>query len=401
LYKVLDAIGAELMGADEAIKQLLQAHWVDYASGSGLDGLGAIYGITRRRLRSGQLESDGGFRTRLKSLVRLYTGGGTVEAVKGAVRSALGLPFRLADLKLPVGLEPLRAEIDGLIQLHEFPLQGQQVIGDRTTPSGNASTVILQIVHTGTPIYPEIQWTFTQGNGRRLELERVNPRMGVRLRDRMVIPSGKPLTLTADEATGRLSARLDGVEIRDAFTNLDGGDPVLPPVLSPPGGQAGEWQFRAQSGLWEISSFDQDSFDLPEFRVDFRWGKRELLVFDVSVPYFLSEAVNALAARYGYTGNVFIFEGLPPDRIQEVVNQTKAAGVRGNVHFSLNFQENHDALDHFSQAVTHTISENATATDALTLGSFEHTTETLNMSETFSLGGIFDFATFDSSYGFI
>ncbi|UBF27079.1 hypothetical protein K9N68_03660 [Kovacikia minuta CCNUW1] len=190
LYKLLDAIGAEFLDADDTIKRLLQSHWVNYASGGALDGLGAIYGISRRRLRSGQLESDERFRVRLKSIVQLFTGGGTVAAVKGAVRSALGLPFRMEDLKLPAGLEAMRADIDALIQLREFPLQGQQVIGDRPTVVDNASELILQIEHTGNLIYPEIQWTFTHGSGRLLTLERSNPRAGIKSRDRLLIPAG-------------------------------------------------------------------------------------------------------------------------------------------------------------------------------------------------------------------
>ncbi len=45
LYKLLDAAGAELMAADQSIKALLKSHWVNYASGAGLDGLGAIFGV--------------------------------------------------------------------------------------------------------------------------------------------------------------------------------------------------------------------------------------------------------------------------------------------------------------------------------------------------------------------
>ncbi len=47
LYKLLDAVGAEFMAADEAIKRLLKSHWVDYAEGAGLDGLAATFGVTR------------------------------------------------------------------------------------------------------------------------------------------------------------------------------------------------------------------------------------------------------------------------------------------------------------------------------------------------------------------
>src|SRR5215218_6552847 len=74
LYKLLDAVGAEFMDADEALKRLLKSHWVDYAEGAGLDGLAATFGVTRRRLRGGDLESDDAFRQRLKSIVPLFAG---------------------------------------------------------------------------------------------------------------------------------------------------------------------------------------------------------------------------------------------------------------------------------------------------------------------------------------
>ena len=44
-------------------------------------------------LADGEPETDEAFRQRLRSLVSVFTGGGTVRAVVGAVQSALGLPF--------------------------------------------------------------------------------------------------------------------------------------------------------------------------------------------------------------------------------------------------------------------------------------------------------------------
>src|SRR5436305_14478821 len=69
LHTLLDAIGAEFLDADDGLKRLLRSHWVNYASGGGLDGLAAAYGVTRRRLRDGRaMESDEAFRLRLKSV---------------------------------------------------------------------------------------------------------------------------------------------------------------------------------------------------------------------------------------------------------------------------------------------------------------------------------------------
>ena len=124
LYQLLDAAGAELMAADESIKRLLKSHWVEYAEGPALDGLAATFGVTRRQLRSADLESDAAFRQRLKSIVPLFAGGGTRRAVLGAVRSALGLPFDLDQLGLGPAYAPLRRDIENLIRLEEFSPKG-------------------------------------------------------------------------------------------------------------------------------------------------------------------------------------------------------------------------------------------------------------------------------------
>src|SRR5215211_6464169 len=99
LSQFLDAVGAELMAADEKVKRLLKSHWVRYAEGEALDHLGAVFGVRRHVLRKDareteeRLETDEEFRERLRWIVPLFTGGGTRRAVVGAVRSALGLPF--------------------------------------------------------------------------------------------------------------------------------------------------------------------------------------------------------------------------------------------------------------------------------------------------------------------
>src|SRR4051812_30707851 len=96
LYTVLDAVGAELMRGDASVKDLLKSHWIDYAQGGGLDGLGALLGVARRLLPDGTPEGDDTFRPLVKATVSSFVGGGTVEAMKGSVRAALGLPYDLA-----------------------------------------------------------------------------------------------------------------------------------------------------------------------------------------------------------------------------------------------------------------------------------------------------------------
>src|SRR5262245_54978888 len=173
LYKLLDAIAVEFMEADARLKDLLKSHWVQYATGPGLDGLGSVFGVTRRILRSGQAESDAAFRRRLQGVVPFFTGGGTVEASKGAVRSALGLPFDLDELAIPPAYAALQRDIENLIQLTEFSPDPDRVVGDSAPAGENMSELVLVFDRpsVGTA-QSQFQMTVTTGTARRLSLER-------------------------------------------------------------------------------------------------------------------------------------------------------------------------------------------------------------------------------------
>lgn len=403
LYKLLNAVGAELIAADESIKQLLKSHWVDYAGGQALDGLATIYGVGRRRLRDGSLESDEAFRRRLKSIVPLFIGGGTKRAVIGAVRSALGLPFDLDQLNLPPGFEALRQDIEALIRLEEFSPKGERVINKMVTEVDEASELrlILDIESVGEG-RPTVLWKFTVGGGHILSLERLpdedNPDpAGVKSIESLIIPAGETLTLSA-QPDGRLNAVLGLVDLSAQFTNLDGKTPAILPEVP---GQHSEWRFRAQSGLFDISSFDDDnSFDLPLFEVEMSWLRYEPLTFDVHVPYFLQKAVADLAALYNYTGKLFVFEGLPLEAIVQVVNQTRAAGVRARVQFSLNFLEVHDQHEQLLFQGLYALQEDAAGHDVLVVSSVNEASEQHDVSEMLIIGGVFDVSPFDQGHGF-
>ena len=91
LYKLLDTFGAALAQSDDVVRQLLRSigwttppgprsmAWVRSLASSGGN-------CATTRWRPTWLPQ------RLKSIVRLFTGGGTPSAVIGAARSALGLP---------------------------------------------------------------------------------------------------------------------------------------------------------------------------------------------------------------------------------------------------------------------------------------------------------------------
>lgn len=396
LYKLLDAMGAELMEADESIKRLLKSHWIEHAQGAALDGLGAIFRVERRRLPDGTPEPDGAFRLRLKSVVSLFTGGGTRQAVLGAVRSALGLPFHLTGLKgVPAAL---LQDLEKLIVLEEFSPKPERFF-DQITDPAQAGRLALDIpVVSVFETRPSITWIFTRGGGRRLELERMDSGEGVKSLDSLIVPQGAVLRLGA-AADHRLTAFIGTTDIAHLFTNLDGGTPAVMPSIPR---FAGTWEFRAQSGLFGISTFDEaDTFDLPLFSVEMNWRSFTPLTFDVIVPYFLKQAIDHLKALHGFTGEIFVFEGLDYSTIQQVVDQTRAAGVKGTVQFSLTHVERHDQDEVFRVHGDHRLREDGGQRDALTTASGARLVEPHDVSERLSLGAVFDVSRFDGSFGFV
>ena len=402
IYKLLDAFGAELMTADEKVKRLLKSHWVNYAEGPALDGLAAVFGVRRRLLYDGvTLESDDAFRTRLKAVVPTFAGGGTREAVLGAVRSAFGLPFDLRDLNLPEEFDALRADIERLIVLEEFSPTEERLVEDNVVEKDDASELMLVVdIPTVREVRPRIRWTFRGSDARQhMSFELVGTGAGIKtVRDGLVVSANEPVTLTADEE-GTFSARLAGEDVSRFFVNLDDSAPAVMPEVPR---TRSEWRFRAQSGILDLSKFDSgEMYDLPEFAVEMSWWRYEPLTFDVRVPYFLDRSVKELAQQHKYAGDVFEFQELPPERIQEVVDQTRAAGVRGHVHFSLNESEDHDQYE-ASTVIEgrHRASEDAAAADSLSVGSFNREMESQDQGEVFVIGGVWDVSTFDGGYGF-
>jgi hypothetical protein len=402
LHKLLDAIGAEFMTADEKIKRLLKSHWVRYAEGTALDKLGAIYGVTRRTLRTGEPETDPAFRRRLQSTVDLFTGGGTRVAVLGAVRSALGLPFAIEQLNLPPEFRALRDDIEKLVVLTEFSPTGDRVIGTEVASvddgTGPASELVLPVgATTVSESLPRIEWLFDRGPGRRLQLVRMDSGQGVKSLDSLLIPSGKMLVLTALEH-GRLSAVLDGADVSAAFVNLDGTSPA---VLPPAPATASNWKFRARGGVYGIGGFDSDAFDLPLFQVRLIRVRYQPLTFDVEVPYFLQQAVAALKKQHNYPAELFVFEGIPLEHIQEVVDQVRAAGVRGSVRFSLSFFDNHRQDDALKTLATFHGAEDAGGADSLLVANINQETESHDSTERLTIAGVFDISPFEGPFGFM
>ena len=426
LYRLLDAVGAELMTADEKVKRLLKSHWVRYAEGEALDHLGATFGVRRRALRRGageteeRLEADEEFRARLQMIVPMFTGGGTRRAVVGSVRSALGLPFDLDLLNLrEQGYAGLHDDLEALVVLTEFSPKGDRVLSSEVKPTGDGAGAELTLrVETvsAEERHPRIEWAFDRGAGRRLSVELLGTPRGVKSLDELLVTQGQTLVLDAGPE-GQLNAFVGARDVSALFVNADGTRPAkLPAVPQEPS----EWRFRAEGGRFgedarPLSRFDADTFGLPAFHVALTRLRLLPLTFDVEVPYDVQEVVPALLTRHKYKGAEFVFQGIPLEHIQEVVDQTRAAGVRGSVHFSLSFLEDHAVEDEgralgcgaagrvaglCAQAVYRS-AENHTSKDSLLVANVSQQTESQRMDESLTLAGVFDISTFEGPFGFM
>ncbi|MEA2301816.1 MAG: hypothetical protein QOE44_2351 [Solirubrobacteraceae bacterium] len=432
LSRLLDAVAAELMVADDKVKALLKSHWVDYAEDAALDGLGAIYGVDRRRLPDGTPEGDDGLRRRVRSVVPLFTGGGTRRAVTGAVRSALGLPFDLATLDVP---PELRDDLEQLVRLDEFPVTDEEVeygptriVVERVAEVGEEAALYVDIVAYAAEVAPA-RITLTMGSaGLDPSIESIGSsfRVGVRT------DPAKPLFLPAGSvvhfettAAGEFSAALEGFgDVGDRFVGLDGGPPRLPSVPTEPS----RWRFAARGAQFDVSGFDAhfdtsptddqarfdemtfdgffdatpddgEPFDSPHFAVAMTWTRAQPLVFDLTVPWSAEAAVAAILGRHGYTGKVFVFAGLGQDAVKQVVEQTRAAGVRANLYFSVLAAEDQDVRESFSEG-RRLVSEDADATDSLRLARANRMVESLDARDAAGVASDLDIAAFDGSFVF-
>jgi hypothetical protein len=410
VYHVLDAFGRELSSADDVIKRLLPSHWVDFAEGRGLDALASTFGEHRRVLADGSPEADDALRQRVKILVKRFTGGGSRIAVLGAVRSALGLPFLREDLKLPPALEALGDAVFSLVDLTEFsPVRTEvRALAANVRADGDMHRLDLDVdlpsVRAETPV---IKLHVVQGVARNISVELQAAAVGVLAAPRLAVRAGESLLLKTDEHgafTAQVLAAGGHRTVTTEFTALDGKAPQLPPV---PGGTS-VWVFRAGSGFAapQWSAFDEDTFDLPVFGASMTWTLYQPLTLEVTVPYFLEDSVWRLCADYGYTGPIFTHEGLSRDRIQEVIDSTRAAGVRGRVSFALALPlegaERHEASESLRTAGRFRFREEAAQQDRLTVGSVSTLGQTHEQDESLVIGANFDVSSYDDDHqGFL
>jgi hypothetical protein len=433
LYRLIDAFGAELMAADDRAKRLLKSHWVDYAEGAALDGLGATFAVARRSLPDGSPEVDDAYRRRLRAVVPLFTGGGTKRAITGAVQSALGLPFDLDTLGLP---RALRDDLAQLVMLEEFPATDERLdygperlVVERIAGVGEEAALYVDIVAwAAEETALEIVWTMVAGGALDVTIERLGGErpVGVRSEQSLLLPPDTVVRFRTDPNRG-FSAVIDGgPDLSHRFVGLDGGRPELPAVPIDPS----TWRFSARGARLDTTRFDThfdttfvdvgarfdemtfdvdghldatpddgEPFDLPRFSLGLSWRRPQPLCFDLTVPWTARTAVDAVLARHGYRGDVFVFAGLGHDAIKRVVEQTRAAGVRANLYFSVYAAEDHGARDAVELG-TRQAPEDAGASDTFRLDGVSGQAESHDAEDRLGLAADFDVARFDGQFVF-
>jgi hypothetical protein len=416
LHRLLDAFGAELVHADTAVKELLKSHWIDYAKAGGLDGLGALFGVPRRLLPDGTAEGDDTFRPLVKSTVPSFIGGGTVEAIKGAVRAALGLPYDLALFQKQLagpsgtaseGISDLVAGLSALVQIEEFSPKTELVLGSASPTAAGSTTALDLNFTTVQPVAPRIEWSFTQGGGRHLSLVRQDTGAGIISRGQFEVPQDATLVLVGEGVAG-FSASIGTTDVIASFVDIDGTSPPQLPEV-PSGGS--KWIFTAAgAGRFDISAFDRsETFDAAAFSVRTEWIRYQPLMFDVVVPYFVDAAVNRILTGTGYENRFKVFKGLSHDAVQRVVDQNRAAGVRGTVQYSLSLPgetsertpwEDQAATETFSGIVEDHRAEGHDADESLAVGALDSALEMHDATEHFAIGGVFNLSVFDRSFGY-
>jgi hypothetical protein len=297
----------------------------------------------------------------------------------------------------------LREELERLVVVEEFSPVGERLVHENVTDVGGVSQMLVDVApRAAAEAALRIEWEFTAGAGRELSVERLGaPTVGVRSTPSLLVAPGTSPLVLSTRPDGAFSAAIGSQDVSASFTDLAGtGSPVLPPVPLEPS----QWRFRARSAAFDDVVFDDGppTFDPPSFRVELSWIRTQPLTFAVTVPYFVQEVAQQLAERHNYSGDVFIFEGLPLEVIQDVVDETRAAGVRGSVHFSLLFPEDQALREaRFAAEGVHRASEDAAARDAMSIGSLSAVTETQDAGESFALAAEFDIATFDGPFGHV
>jgi hypothetical protein len=415
LQRLLLAAGREFGQVEEDLIALLTSHWVDFATDGSLDRLASCLALSRRTVvETKDLEDDSIFRVRLKDAIPYFTGGGTVKAVAGAMRWALGLPHNLErfqeevirtktcpDIQLPGLIQDLK----DLIRIEEFPpcAESAEAMSKEMDEGRCAASVVLSRGPSIRSAYPRIEWTVLRGACHGLKIRFGNART-IQFRDDFIVQAGKGPMILWPQGEDH-PVRIEYPQgVRPSDDPIVGPVPVLPAIPT----ERSEWTFSASGGGFDYARFDGlDSFDFPEFRVNITWVRYPPLSFNVIIPHLIEDALKAIKKKRDFKENLQVFAGRSWNDFQGVLDQVRAAGVRGMVHFSLAFEEDHEVKDssdgdpHLFLLLDHS-REEATEVDdsALNLEGVLVWEEEQDMGEGLVLDGVFDVSPYDGIHVF-
>jgi len=245
LLQFIDSFGKSLGEVEKDVFQIMRGHWVDTAKGSDLDELGAIFTVVRQ---TG--EEDQPYRRRIKRALQEYKGGGTVDAIRLALRS----------LFVPLG---------DTFEIMEFP--PTPTTFEVAVSSGDAWK--MSSLGIGS-VVPSVSITVESGDAEVRDPRLINKTTGESTGFEGLLKSGQELVLKENRAT------VDG---HDATNGLNPKKMASIPRFE------SEWQYteflHGRIGVFDKGSFDEAFFATPlaKVRIGFSWTTLKASTVEVRV----------------------------------------------------------------------------------------------------------------------
>lgn len=272
LKQFLDGFGQSLGEAERDIYRIMRDHWVDTAKGTGLDELGAVF-LTKRH----PSEEDEPYRRRIKRALQEYKGGGTVEAIRLALRSLL----------VPLGDQ---------VEIVEFPPTPARL--DLEVSSGDTWKVSSLGIRS---VVPAVTIKIESADAEARDPQVLNKTTGQSIGLRGILKSGQELNIEDGRAT------IDNQVVTDRLTSTAA--PAIPRYES-------EWQYteflQGKIGVFDRGTFDEAFFatPLPRVRIGFNWITMKASTVEVRIPRSVMDRT-----------------GIREAEIVQSLNAIKAAGV--------------------------------------------------------------------------
>jgi hypothetical protein len=279
IFNFIRATNKQLDESEEKITDLMKAHWVDTAVGDELDWIGVPFGLTRFLG-----EDDSSYRIRLKRVVNEYMGGGTVSAIREAVRALVNAK-RDEDVKI-VENPPASGSAEFTVSTGDTWTLGSNSIRDEK---------------------PSLTLSVEEGGGVR------NPRITNLDTDESIgykgtLKSGQKLVM------GEKEKSIEGVDASKKLSSKD--VPRLPRKIA-------TWKYNESLqkliGVFDEAKFDEHTFavGVPSVKVRFDWGRLQPATFEVQIK---SKTIDS--------------GGISETYLEKILNQMKAAGVKALIKIS-------------------------------------------------------------------